>query len=138
MAKDILKALKERILVLDGAMGTMLQSRGLDSSQCPEEFNISPEIEVVRQIHDDYAKSGADIIETNTFGANRLKLGFFRIEDKIKKINQRAIQAARSTKRIVAGVIGPTGKLIEPLGKLSFDKAYEIFAEQAQCLRKAV
>jgi len=127
------------IKLFDGAIGTMLQQAGMEPGYCPELWNLECP-EKITAIHRLYVEAGSDIIETNTFGANRIKLSHYGLEDQMEAINQAAVQAARqacgpATK--IAGSIGPTGKFIAPLGDLSFDKAYSVFAEQISILDKA-
>lgn len=138
MNYSFLDALKERVLVCDGAMGTMLMRYGLTSGGCSEEWNITKP-EVVEEIHRLYIEAGADCIETNTFGANRFRLSAHHLEDKVKELN---IAGARIAKKVaqgrafVLGSIGPTGKILEPFGDLSFESAYEAFKEQAIALEE--
>lgn len=127
------------IYIFDGAMGTMLQNAGLPAGYCPELWNVE-QPEAITAIHRQYVENGADIIETNTFGANRIKLAHYGLSDQVACLNQAAVQAARaactpSTK--VAGSVGPTGKLISPLGDLSFDDAYQVYFEQISALHQA-
>ncbi|WP_305043130.1 homocysteine S-methyltransferase family protein [Geoalkalibacter sp.] len=125
------QALRERVLVLDGAMGTLLQERGLAPGGCPEEMNlVAPE--VVAGIHAEYAAAGADIIVTNTFGGNRLKLGHYGLEKRVRDINARAVDLARGAagQGFVALSIGPTGRFLEPVGDAGFDEMVEVFGEQ--------
>ncbi len=132
-----LKALEERILVIDGAMGTLLIERGLRKGECPDSLNLTRP-EIVLSVHKDYADAGADIVETNTFGANRLKLGYYGLEGQTEEINRKGVEIARkSGAQFVAASIGPIGKYVEPLGDLTFEKAYETYAEQAGALKKA-
>ena len=135
--KEFLDKLKNKVFVIDGAMGTELQKRGFLKG-CPDELNISNP-ELIKSIHKSYADAGADIIETNTFGANRLKLKDYNLQIKVKEINQAAVKNIRDSCPgcLVAGDIGPLGDLIEPLGKLTFDQAYEAFKEQAEALKQA-
>ena len=125
----IREKLGKEILFFDGAMGTMLQKKGLKLGKMPEDLNIdNPEI--IEEIHRLYVKSGADIITTNTFGANRLKLehSSYSQEEIIKSgIN---IAKKANPDGYVALDIGPLGQLLEPLGVLPFEEAYEIFKEQ--------
>jgi 5-methyltetrahydrofolate--homocysteine methyltransferase len=136
MRQPLLKALQERVLVLDGAMGTMLQERGLRPGQAPEEMNLdSPG--VVEAVHREYAAAGADLIVTNTFGANRVKLAHYGLEQRLREINARAVEIARlaaGPQGWVVGSIGPTGRFVEPLGDASFDEMADIFRQQAQAL----
>ena len=127
------------IYVFDGAMGTMLQDAGLPTGACPELWNIEQPT-IITAIHKRYIDSGADIVETNTFGANRIKLTHYGLQDKVSLLNSAAVIAARAacgptTK--IAGSVGPTGKLIAPIGDLTFDYAYEVFFEQITALHQA-
>ena len=130
------------IYFFDGAMGTMLQSGGLKPGACPEEMNvIAPD--VVKDIQLQYLAAGPTIIETNTFGASRLKLDHYGFEDRVQEFNAAAVRIAKSaiaqsgkTAR-VAGSMGPTGRFIEPLGDLGFEEAYDSFHEQATALADA-
>jgi 5-methyltetrahydrofolate--homocysteine methyltransferase len=139
MKMSFMQAMRERVLILDGAMGTMLQERGLKAGQSPEEMNLTAP-EVVAGVHAAYLEAGADIIVTNTFGGSREKLSHYDLADRLVEINQKAVQIAREvagTKAFVAGSIGPTGRFIEPVGDLSFDQAADIFREQAAALIEA-
>jgi 5-methyltetrahydrofolate--homocysteine methyltransferase len=136
MKIPFLQAIRERVLVLDGAMGTMLQERGLKPGQSPEELNLTMP-EVVAGVHREYIEAGADIIVTNTFGGNREKLSHYGLEGKLREINAAAVAIARSVAgdgAYVGGSIGPTGKFVEPVGDLTFDEMKDIFSEQAQAL----
>jgi len=128
------------IQVFDGAMGTMLQAAGLKPGDCPELLNIEKP-EIVEKVHAAYISSGADIIETNTFGGNCLKLDHYGLGSRAKEINQAAVKAAKAaakgTQVKIAGSMGPTGRFIAPLGDLDFDEAYDAFFEQAQALAEA-
>lgn len=122
----------DKFLFFDGAMGTMLQKRGLKTGQLPEELNIkNPEI--LYNIHREYLNSGSNIVSANTFGANRHK--FKNSEYKLEEIIRAAVKTAKNStsgmeEKYVALDIGPIGTLLSPLGTLSFDDAYNIFKEQ--------
>jgi 5-methyltetrahydrofolate--homocysteine methyltransferase len=126
------------ITFLDGAFGTMLQSRGLAAGETPEDWNITHP-DTIREIHLAYLTSGADIINANTFGANALKYhGAYSVEETITS----AIRLARETcenfkSKKVALNIGPTGRLLRPTGELEFSRAYDAFAEAVKCGVKA-
>ncbi len=125
-----------RVLVADGAMGTMLYAKGVFINRCFDELNLSSP-SIVREIHQEYVKAGAEILETNTFGANRLRLGAFGLAEKLKDINRAGVRVAREAARegvFVAGAIGPLGVRIEPLGPTSFAEARAYFREQAEAL----
>jgi homocysteine S-methyltransferase len=136
-AQEFREQLTRRVMVADGAMGTMLYSRGVFINRCFDELNLA-QPDLVRQIHREYVKAGAEIIETNTFGANRARLAAFGIAEKLSAINQAGVRVAREaaadSNAYVAGAIGPLGVRIEPLGPTSFTEAREIFREQAAAL----
>ena len=129
----------EHVYLFDGAMGTMLYSKGVFINKCYDELNVrNPEI--VLEVHRQYVKAGADILETNTYGANRVKLRGFGIEDELRDINARAAEIARKAagdRVYVAGAIGPLGIRIEPYGPTALDEAREFFREQAAALNDA-
>lgn len=125
-----------QILLSDGAMGTELQKRGLPSGHCPEEYNISHP-QIIQSVYKDYYDAGSDIVETNSFGGNRMRLAAHGMQDKVKEFCRRSAELAKEVcpqERFVAGSIGPTGGMMAPLGNLTAEKAYEIFAEQAEAL----
>ena len=127
-----------KILLCDGAMGTELQKRGLPSGACPEEYNVSHP-EIIKRIHKDYFDAGSDIVETNTFGANRARLKLHDYENRVREFCIAAASLARSVcpeGKFVAGSVGPTGELLDPLGNLSEEEAYDIFAEQIKALEE--
>lgn len=131
MAVDVREKLKNDKLIFDGAMGTMLQNRGLKIGQLPEALNItSPD--VVIDIHKKYIKAGADIITTNTFGANKYKLidSNYTVKEVIDAAIGNARKAIEDEDIYIALDIGPIGELLEPMGTLSFQEAYDIFKEQ--------
>jgi methionine synthase / methylenetetrahydrofolate reductase(NADPH) len=126
----------ERIMVADGAMGTMLYSRGVFINQCYDELNVrSPEL--VLDVHRAYVKAGAELLETNSFGANRLKLAQYGLENHVAEFNRRAAEIAREAAGanvLVAGAVGPLGVRIEPFGATSREEARGHFREQMQAL----
>lgn len=131
-----------RPLVADGAMGTTLFSFGLEGGGCPELLNVE-EPELVEKVHRGFIDAGADIVLTNTFGANRLRLDLHRLGDRVAELNAAGVEAARRAADLadrpvaVAGSIGPTGELFAPLGTLSHQRGVEVFTEQAQALAAA-
>ncbi len=133
----MIDVLKERILILDGAMGTELIRRTGKKFEFPEVLNVeNPDL--IREIHEDYIAAGADIIETNTFGANRIKLQEFGASNRVMELNAAAVRLAREargTRRVfIAGSMGPIGKLIRPLGELTEEEVYDVYKEQAIAL----
>lgn len=131
MDVDIRNKLKDNILIFDGAMGTMLQNRGLKIGELPETLNItSPEI--IIEIHEKYINAGANIITTNTFGSNEIKLknSSNTVEEIIKAAVDNAKKAIGNKNVGVALDIGPIGELLEPMGTLSFEAAYDVFKRQ--------
>ena len=136
--RDLLKG--KGPIIFDGAMGTSLQSAGLPVGTPPEKWNLTHP-QKVRDIHTSYVETGADVIETNTFGANRVKLEKYKLAGMIKKINGEGVKIARqasSSSCLVGASVGPLGVLIEPWGDFSQDKALLAFKEQieALCLEK--
>jgi methionine synthase I (cobalamin-dependent)/5,10-methylenetetrahydrofolate reductase len=126
----------DRIHVFDGAMGTMLYAKGVYINRCYDELNLSNP-DLVREIHNEYIRAGADIIETNTFGATAHKLQQYGLDSNLHEINAIAARVAREVARdraYVAGAIGPLGLRIEPYGPTSFDEAKDLFKAQAVAL----
>src|SRR4029077_9816351 len=131
--------LSRRVLVADGAMGTMLYDKGVFINRCYDDLNLTAP-DLIRQIHLDYVKAGAEILETNTFGANRMRLAAFGLGEKLRAINQAGGKIARGAggdPAFVACAVGPLGANIEPLGPTSFAEARSIFREQVDCLVEA-
>ncbi len=126
---------KQKVWVFDGAMGTMLQKYAAGDFICPDELNLS-QPEVVLKVHQEYIKAGSDIIQTNSFGANYIRLKRFELQEKTTEINKRAVEIARKAagNKIVAASIGPLGELIEPYGEITVDEAFHSFVEQAKGL----
>ena len=134
--KEFRDQLLSRALVADGAMGTQLYSKGVFINRCYDELNLSAPA-MVKETHAEYVKAGAEILETNTFGANRVRLSGFGLSEKLRTINEAGVRLAREAagdSAYVAGAIGPLGVRIEPLGPMSFAEAREIFREQTQAL----
>ncbi|MCL2209740.1 MAG: homocysteine S-methyltransferase family protein [Treponema sp.] len=127
---NILDKLGKERLFFDGAMGTMLQAHGLKAGELPDLWNITNN-ETILNIHEAYLNAGSDIINTNTFGANRLKLSEknYSVEQIISSAVMTAKKAAEKTNAYVALDIGPTGKLLSPFGDLDFEEAVDIFAQ---------
>ncbi|MGE3468564.1 MAG: bifunctional homocysteine S-methyltransferase/methylenetetrahydrofolate reductase [Pyrinomonadaceae bacterium] len=126
----------DAIYVFDGAVGTRLYDKGIYINRSYDELNIAAP-DLVREVHEEYVAAGADIIETNTFGATRHLLQTYGLENKIREINIAAARLAREAageKAFVAGAIGPLGLRIEPYGPTSFDEAKEMYKEQVNAL----
>jgi len=136
MLRPFLDEIDHRVLVCDGGMGTMLYSKGVFVNRCFESLNLS-EPDLVAEVHLNYVRAGADVLETNTFGANRIKLAAFGLSEKVRAINIAGARTARHAARdqaYVAGAIGPLGIRIEPWGKTGVDEAEEYFREQVSAL----
>jgi 5-methyltetrahydrofolate--homocysteine methyltransferase len=125
-------------VLLDGGMGTLLQDLGLDDGGSGELWNVEKP-DAIRDSHRAYAEAGARILTTNTFGGTRPRLQMHGLEDRVHELNEAAARIARSVADehgiLVAGDLGPTGELLEPLGTMTPDEAEEIFAEQLRGLR---
>src|SRR5262245_62105779 len=128
-----------RVHVLDGAMGTMLYSRGVFVNVCYDELNLR-QPKLIEEVHQDYIKAGAELIETNTFGANPVKLLGYGLADQTEEINRAAAAIARNAVvdgRVgVLGAIGPLGVRIEPFGPTSRQEAEDLFSRQARGLHE--
>ncbi len=131
---DILMRLGHEVLVVDGAMGTMLQRAAIPAEQCPEQLNITAP-DVLADIHRNYALAGADCATSNTFGANRLKLAEWGLEDQVAGFNRAGVALARAggSPHVLADV-GPSGRVLRPLGDAHYDELFDVFAEQADAL----
>lgn len=138
LGKRIVEEIKAgRTLVSDGAWGTMLIERGLQSDECPEKWSISHP-DQVRMIGEEYIQAGADIIETNSFGANRLTLGHYGLSDQVVEINKCAATLSREaagSQAHVMGSVGPTGKILMT-GDVTEQELYEVFSEQIVALEQ--
>jgi homocysteine S-methyltransferase len=131
--------LDKRAIVADGAMGTMLYAQGVFINRCYDELNLSAPA-LVREIHEQYVQAGAEILETNTFGANRMRLAGYGLRDRVQEINLAGVRIAREAaqdKAFVAGSAGPLGIRIEPLGPTSYAEARAAFREQVAALVSA-
>jgi 5-methyltetrahydrofolate--homocysteine methyltransferase len=131
--------LKNGVIILDGATGTELQKYGMEAGYCPELLNIENK-EMIQKVYKSYIDAGSMIIEANTFGGNRYKLEEFGLESKIVEINSLAIEQAKEMagdRAKVFASISSTGKVIEPMGKATFEEIYDVYAEQAEILEKA-
>jgi methionine synthase / methylenetetrahydrofolate reductase(NADPH) len=138
--------LASRPLLADGAMGTVLYGRGIFINRCYDELNLS-DPGLILSIHEEYLQSGADILETNTFGANRFRLARHGLTEKVAEINAAGVRLARQAvehlkdkqagEAWVAGSVGPLGVRLEPLGKTGLDEARAAFAEQISALAGA-
>src|SRR5579871_4487701 len=139
MPSDLITRIQQGPVLCDGAMGTLLYSRGIFINRSYDELNLS-QPDLIRGIHHDYLQAGAEIIETNTFGANSFRLARHSLADKVRDINlagaRLAREAAKSFDVWVAGSVGPLGTRIEPLGKTSFQEARNAFREQIEALLK--
>src|SRR3954454_16171986 len=132
-----------RTVLCDGAMGTALYGRGVFLNKCFDELNLT-QPELVRSVHEEYLQAGAEIIETNTFGANSFRLHRFGLQDQARAINQAGARLAREAvvqladkqagSAFVAGSVGPLGIHLEPLGKISLEEARDAFADQIEGL----
>ena len=135
-AQEFRRKLEAGVVVADGAMGTMLYAKGVFINRCFDELNLSAP-QMVKEVHQEYVKAGAELLESNTFGGNRVRLGAFGAAEKLKAINEAGVRLAREAageRTFVAGAIGPLGVPIEPLGPISFAEARDIFREQAEAL----
>ena len=137
MNEGLLAELRERVLLADGAMGTMLYGRGLEAGECQEEWSISHR-EEIKSIHERYLRSGCDLILTNTFGGNRFCLRKFGYEDKVSEFNKAGVkiakEAVKDSHAFILGDVGPTGEFREPLGTVTPEILDEIFREQISAL----
>jgi homocysteine S-methyltransferase len=137
MPADLIARLKSAPVLCDGAMGTLLYAKGIFINRCYDELNLS-QPDLIRSVHHEYLQAGAEIIETNTFGANSFRLARHGLEGQVRGINvsgaRLAKEAAKSFDAWAAGSIGPLGVRIEPLGKTSFQEAREAFREQIAAL----
>ena len=135
-----------RPVLADGAMGTVLYARGIFINRCYDELNLS-DPGLILSVHEEYLQAGAEILETNTFGANRFRLARHGLTEKVAEINAAGVKIARQAvehlkekqagEAYVAGAVGPLGVRLEPLGKTGLDEARAAFAEQIRALKDA-
>ncbi|HNR65488.1 MAG TPA: homocysteine S-methyltransferase family protein [Atribacterota bacterium] len=143
MGNDFLALLSQKTLVIDGAMGTMLQQYGLKAGEAPEMWNIT-QPDIVKSIHTSYLEAGADIILTNTFGANGIKLQKLGFRERLLELNEQAVKLARKAADeyrevhqqpiFIAGSIGPSGEILGPCGLVKDEEAYAGYEEQVKVL----
>ncbi|HEY7869123.1 MAG TPA: homocysteine S-methyltransferase family protein, partial [Methylomirabilota bacterium] len=139
MPAPLLTRLAERPLLCDGAMGTLLYARGVALDACFDVLNLN-EPRLVQGVHSEYIGAGCDVVETNTFGANRFKLGIHGLQGRVREINLRGVKLARDVREsmgrdvLVLGSIGPLGKYLAPIGSVEPDEARAAFQEQAEGL----
>lgn len=139
MTMDIVDLAKTRPVLGDGAMGTMLQARGLAVGACPDRLNLDDPESVVA-VHSAYREAGADYLETNTFGANRVNLAAHGLQTDLRDIVARGVEHARRAAGdacMVAGSVGPTGALLEPYGDMPRQRIFDAFAEVAEVMERA-
>lgn len=137
MKRPFLDALAEEVILCDGAMGTEIYSRGVPINHCVDELNLSAP-KLVRQIHESYLQAGAQLIETNTFGANAFRLAPYGLKEKVREINLRGAKIAREASEgmaYVAGSVGPIGRETVPNSEISESQLYDAFATQIEALR---
>ena len=143
MKKNFNQLIKEKILIADGAMGTMLQKAGIQQGECNEEWNLS-RAGTITDIHRQYIEAGADMIITNTFGGNPIKLHAHGLSERMEEINLAAVSLAKKAVELscsgapilIAGNIGPTGEFLAPLGTSSVKDFYDNFKAQVEALVK--
>src|SRR5947199_2125918 len=139
MAHLLLEQLKERPVLCDGAMGTLLYARGITYEQCFDALNLT-QPELIQRIHNEYISAGAQIIETNTFGANRAKLEAYHLEERVREINFRAVKLACEAREVtgqpvfVAGAVGPSGRPLQAPDEQRLSELRAIFREQIEAL----
>src|SRR5215831_12868808 len=143
MVQDLVSRLKQGPVLCDGAMGTLLYAKGVFINKCYDELNVT-QPDLIRNIHQEYLNSGAEIIETNTFGGNSFRLSRHGLTEQVKQINLQGARLAREAAdafnlkkaglALVAGSVGPLGVRIEPLGKTAREEARAAFREQIAAL----
>ena len=142
MTNKFLELLEDKTLLADGAMGTMLHANGIGFDKCFDELNITNPA-AVADVHREYIEAGAQLIITNTFGANRFKLSKHGLEEDVKEINYKGVELAKRVVAasfkdvLVAGDVGPLGVRIAPYGRVQLEEAREAFLEQIEALCEA-
>src|SRR5438132_5254831 len=140
MKHPLLEQLRERPMLCDGAMGTLLYARGVPYEQCFDALNLT-QPELIQGIHREYISAGAQIIETNTFGANRAKLEAYHLEERVREINFRAVKLACEAREVtgqpvfVAGAVGPSGRPLQAPDEHRLSELRAIFREQIDALQ---
>ncbi|MCK6528247.1 bifunctional homocysteine S-methyltransferase/methylenetetrahydrofolate reductase [Myxococcota bacterium] len=136
MDSSFLDAVRSRVVLADGAMGTQLYARGIFINRCYDELTLTHP-DLIRSVHEEYLRAGAELITTNTYGANRLRLAGYGLEERARELNVAGVRLARAVaeKRAwVGGSIGPLPRAVQPLGGVAFEEARQVFREQAQAL----
>ena len=137
--QNIIERLNDEVLICDGAMGTMLMLKGMPQGDCPDYWGVKKH-KILFEIHKEYIDAGADMITTNTFGANWLKLKKYKLQKKVKQINKAAVDIAKEAaggKVYVLGEIGPTGEYAKPVGNIDAEEMVCVFTEQARILEES-
>lgn len=136
---NIIELIKQRLVLMDGAMGTQLIERGMQKGDCPEMWNLE-RADDLREIHEKYFNAGADVATTNTFGANGVKLKSYNLQDRVGELNKAAVEIAKSVcppDCYIGGDIGPTGIFLPPVGEGNIEEFYDAYLEQAKILAEA-
>ncbi|NTV53761.1 MAG: homocysteine S-methyltransferase family protein, partial [Candidatus Firestonebacteria bacterium] len=132
--------LKNKVAILDGSTGVMLQRRGMPAGVCPEVFCLEHP-EIIQAIQDEYFDAGSDIVYTPTFGANRVKLHNYQLESQVSDFNRRladlSLKVAHARQGLAAGNVSTTGLFFAPFGETAFEQGIEIFSEQIKALASA-
>jgi 5-methyltetrahydrofolate--homocysteine methyltransferase len=137
--KPLLERLNDEILICDGAMGTMLIQKGMPEGECPDYWGIKRH-KILRSIHDEYINCGADMVITNTFGANWVKLKKYNLEKKLGEINRIAVEVAKEAsagRAYVLGEIGPTGEYLKPVGSIEAEEMLHMFTDQVKIFEES-